>query len=221
VGWDAQSGENSNVTLLRNDLIDALSQMNDPAVIAEANKRFDAYRANPDSLSADMRQEVLAIVARHADAVRWEQIHLLARTTADSALKEEFYIDLAAGEDPAIAQKALDLSLTEEQPVTLRPTIVAVVSGLHAEMAFDFFAAHRDEFNKILEPDARDRFPPELAGSSFDPAMIGKLNAYAGKYISEGARGDCLKAEGAIAYYAKIHAHYLPQIDAWLAANRK
>ena len=50
IGWDAKPGEDSNVPLLRNDLIDLLSQVNDPAVIAEANKRFDAYRANPDSM---------------------------------------------------------------------------------------------------------------------------------------------------------------------------
>jgi len=221
VGWDAKAGENENVPLLRGDLIDALSQVNDPAVIAEANKRFDVYRDNPDSLSGDMRQAVMSVVARHADAARWEQIHQLAKTATDSALKEEFYVYLGRAEDSAIAQKALDLALTDEAPVTVRPTIVAVVSGLHPEMAFDFFVAHRDQFNTILEPDARDRFPPELASSSFDPAMIQKVKDYAEKYISAGARGDAVKATGAIGYYAKIRSTSLPEIDKWLAAHRK
>ena len=221
VGWDAKPGEDVNVALLRGDVLDALSQMGDPAVIAEANKRFDAYRANPDSMSGDMRQAVLSIVARHADAARWEQIHALANATNDSALKEEFYTDLGIAEDAAVAQKALDLSLTDEVPVTVRLRLVGAVAGLHPEMAFDFYVAHRDALNKILEPDARDRFAPGLLTLSFDPAMIDKLKAYADKYISEGARGDCVKTEGAIAYWAKIRAHYLPQIDAWLVANRK
>jgi aminopeptidase N len=221
VGWDAKPGENSNVPLLRGDLIDALSQVNDPPVIAEADRRFDAYRANPDSMSGDMRQAVMSVVARHADAARWEQIHQLAKTTADSALKEEFYVYLGRAEDQAVAQKALDLALTDEPPVTVRLTIVAVVSGLHPEMAFDFFVAHRDALNKILEPDARDRFPPELASSSFDPAMIPKLKAYAEKYISEGARGDAVRATGAIGYYAKIRSTSLPEIDKWLAKNKR
>ena len=119
------------------------------------------------------------------------------------------------------AAKALDLSLTDEPPVTVRPTLIAAVSGLHPEMAFDFYVAHRDAINAILEPDAHDRFPPQLAGNSFDPAMIDKLKAYAEKYISEGARGDSVKAEATIAYYAKIRARYLPGIDAWLKANRR
>ncbi|MGN6516679.1 MAG: M1 family metallopeptidase [Rhizomicrobium sp.] len=221
VGWDAKPGEDSNIPLLRNDLIDALSQMDDAAVIAEADKRFDAYRANPDSLSGDMRQAVMAVVARHADATRWEQIHDLAKATNDSALKEEFYTYLGFAEDKAVAQKGLDLALTDEIPVTVRLRVVGVVSGQHPEMAFDFFVAHRDEFNKILEPDARDRFPVQLASNSFDPAMIGKVKDYAEKYIPATARGDTIKAQGAIAYWAKIRARYLPEIDKWLAEHRK
>jgi aminopeptidase N len=221
VGWDAKPGENSNVALLRGDLIDLLGQIGDPAVIAEANKRFDAYRADPDSMSGDMRQTVMRVVSRNADTVRWEQIRELAQKTNDSALKEEFYTYLGAADDKAIAQKALDLSLTDEVPVTVRLRIVGVVSGEHPEMAFDFFVAHRDAFNEILEPDARDRLPMQLAGSSFDPAMIPKIKAYAEKYIAPTARGDSVKAAGAITYYARIRQTSLPVIDTWVAKNGK
>ena len=221
VGWDARPGEDSNVALLRGDLIDLLGQIGDPAVIAEANKRFEAYRANPDSMSGDMRQTVMRVVSRNADAARWEQIRELAQKTNDSALKEEFYTYLGAADDKTIAQKALDLSLTDEVPVTVRLRIVGVVSGQHPEMAFDFFVAHRDAFNKILEPDARDRFPMQLAGSSFDPAMIPKIKAYAEKNIAPTARGDSVKATGAITYYSRIRETSLPVIDKWLAAKGK
>jgi aminopeptidase N len=221
IGWDAKPGEDTNIALLRGDLIDALSQTGDAGVIAEANKRFATFLQAPTAMSGDMRQTMLRVVTRHINAERWEQLHQLAQATTDSALKEEFYTGLAFAEDPAIAQKAMDLSLTDEVPVTLRLRLIGAVSGLHPEMAFDFYVAHRDALNKVLEPDAIDRFAPGLANSSFDPAMIEKLKAYADKYISPGARGDSVKAEGAIAYWAKIRAHYLPEIDAWLAANRK
>jgi len=220
VGWDARAGENPNVPLLRADMIDTLSQIGDAAVIAEANKRFDALRKDPMAMPGDMREAVMRVVSRHADATRWEQIHALAKSISDSALKEEFYTHLGFAEDPAIAQKALDLSLTDEVPVTIRLRLVQAVSNLHPDMAFDFYVAHRDELNKILEPDARDRFAPGLASGSYDPAMIGKLSAYADKYIAASARGDVRKAQGAIAYWVKIRQQTLPEIDKWLAANR-
>jgi len=113
------------------------------------------------------------------------------------------------------------VTVTDEVPVTVRLRIVGVVSGQHPEMAFDFFVAHRDAFNKILEPDARDRFPMQLAGSSFDPAMIPKIKAYAEKNIAPTARGDSVKATGAITYYSRIRETSLPVIDKWLAAKGK
>ena len=219
VGWDAKAGENPNVPLLRADMIDTLSQIGDPAVIAEANKRFDVLRQDPMAMPGDMRQAVMRVVSRHADATRWEQIRALAKSTADSALKEEFYTHLGFAEDSAIAQKALDLSLTDEVPVTIRLRLVQATSNLHPDMAFDFYVAHRDELNKILEPDARDRFAPGLASGSYDPAMIGKLSDYADKYIAASARGDVRKAQGAIAYWVKIRKETLPEIDKWLAAR--
>ena len=219
IGWDAKPSEDSNVAILRSDLIGTLSQIGDPAVIAEAGRRFDLYRANPNSLSGDMRQAVMDVIARHADATRWEQLHQLAKTTTDSALKEEFYTYLGAAEDPAIAQKALELALSDEPPTTVRPRIVAATANLHPEMAFDFFVSHRDAFNQILEPDARDRFPMQLASGSFEPAMIEKVKVYAEKYIPASARGDSVKAEGAIAYWAKIRATSLPEIDKWLSSR--
>ena len=126
---------------------------------------------------------------------------------------------LGAATDDALARRALDLSLTDEAPVTVRPNIVEVVSGFHPEMAFDFVTSHLDAFNAILEPTARDRYPVGLASNSFDPAMIDKIKAYAEAHIPPTARGDAVKAQSTIAYYAKIRSRYLPGINQWLSAR--
>ena len=79
VGWTTKAGEAQNVTLLRADLLSALSELDDPAVIGEAQKRFQDYVHNPSSLSPELRRSVLAIVALHADAKTWEALHALAK----------------------------------------------------------------------------------------------------------------------------------------------
>jgi aminopeptidase N len=220
VGWNAKPGENPNVPLLRSDMIDTLSQIGDASVIAEANKRFDILRQDPMAMSGDMRQTVMRVVSRHADPTRWEQIRELAKSVSDSVLKEEFYTHLGFTEDVGLAQKALDLSLTDEVPVTIRLRLVQAAANLHPDLAFDFYVTHRDDLNKILEPDALDRFAPGLAYGSYDPAMIEKLTAYADKYIAPTARGDVRKAQGAIAYWVKIRRQSLPEIDKWLASGK-
>jgi aminopeptidase N len=79
VGWEPKAGEADNDQLLRATLIRILGEFDDPAVVAEARKRFAAYLGNPDSLTGAMRQTVLGIVARHADEATWEQLHRLAQ----------------------------------------------------------------------------------------------------------------------------------------------
>jgi aminopeptidase N len=219
VGWDAKPGEDKNVTILRGELLGALGDFDDPAVLAEANKRFAAYLKDKDSLTPDLRETVLSIVADHADAATWEQLHSLAKAATSNLEQRQLYRLLASAHDQTLAQKALDLSLTPEVAATTRPSMVSVVSIMHPEMALDFFIAHQDAYIALLEPASRDRYAPRLASSARDTGIIAKLDAYAAKSIPVSARGDVVKAEGSINEHAAIRNQRLPQVDAWLKAH--
>jgi aminopeptidase N len=220
VGWDAKPGENQNVALLRNSLFGLLSEADDAAVIGEGRKRFEAFVQDQQSMSGDLRRNVLQIVAVHADPAIWDQLHTLAKSTNDSLQKQEYYELLGAARDPALTQKALDLVLADEAPVTVRPSILDVVAFTgHPEMAVDFVAAHADAVNAMLEPDSRSQFVPRLASASYDPAIIPKLDAYATAHIAADARQEVVKAESGITYSAKIRQERLPDVDRWLASQ--
>jgi len=219
VGWEKKPGESQNVTLLRGTLLATLSQLNDKAVIAEADKRFEAYVKDPSSLSADLRRNVLEITAEHATPAIWDQLHTLAKNAKSSLERTELFAMLGLSKDDALAKKALDLALTDEAEVTTRPLIIREVSGYHPEMAFDFAAAHLDQVNAWLEPDSRNEFEAFIAGNSYDPATIGKLKAYAAAHIPPSAQQTAVKAEGKIAYYVDIREKRFPDVDAWLKAH--
>ena len=219
VGWDLKPGEDSNVTILRGELLGALSEFDDPAVIAEADKRFAAYLKDQNSLSPDMRLTVLSIVADHADAATWEQLHGLAKAATSNLEKRQLYRLLASVHDKTLAQKALDLSLTDEIPATARPALLGAASAYYPEMALDFLVAHQDAYMALLEPASRSRFAPRLVSDARDTGIIAKLDAYAAKYIPESARGDVVKAEGTINEHAAIRNQRLPQVDAWLKSH--
>ena len=220
IGWDEKKGEDQNVAVLRSTLLEALSRFDDAAVIAEARKRFAAYRTNPSAIAADARHSMLVIVARHADAVTWEQIHALARAEKSTMAKQDFYGLLGSVHDRALAGKALSLALTDEAAVTTRPNIVRNVGAQFPEMAFDFASAHLAKVYSWLETDSRNQYVPGIASNSNDEKMITRLKAFAAAHIPATADSAVVKAVSAIAFNSGVRARCLPEVDRWLAANR-
>jgi len=220
VGWTAKPGEDTNIALLRSDLLEALNELDDPAVIAAARKRFAVFLTKPESLTGDLRNNVLEIVAAHADAATWDQLHSLAKGASSSLEKRQFYLLLGHAHDRALAQRALELALGDEAPITLRPAFVDSVARYFPELAFDFAVAHADAINAMLEPDSRNEFVPRLVEGSYDPATIAKLDAYAEAHIPATARQETVKAKASIAYAVMVRDKRLPEVDAWLKRRR-
>ncbi|HWA88841.1 MAG TPA: M1 family metallopeptidase [Rhizomicrobium sp.] len=215
-GWDAKPGEDPNIALTRATLLEALNRLDDQGVIAEAQKRFAAFLKDPSHVAPETRRSMLAIVARHADGATWDALHGLAKAEKNTLAKRELYELLGSVLDPKLAQRALDLSLTQEAPVTMRPAIVRSVSVDHPEMAFDFANKHLDAVTSWLEADSRNQYVPNLAASSTDPKMAGKVKTFAGAHIPPTARGDSVKVESAIGFQSEVRTKRLKDIDHWL-----
>ena len=221
LGWTPLPNESQITALLRTDVLRTLSEMDDPDVIAAAQQRLAAFIRNPSALVGDERDNTITIAAYHADSDIWEQLHQYAKSAKNNLEQRELYFLLGTVEDPVLAQKALDVALTNEAPETSRPAIISAVSISHPDMAVDFVAAHDAAIQGMLEPTSQTRFMPRLASNGLDISMVAKLDAYADKHIPANARGDVLKAEGTIKENAMIRTKRLPDVDAWLAAQPK
>jgi aminopeptidase N len=218
VGWDKRAGEADNVAVLRRSLLLALSQLDDPGVIAEARKRFAVLLKDPNSLSGSERQTVLNIAARHADEATWDQLHALAQADRDVTDRTRRYADLGSAEDPALADRALALALTSEPSATDAPSIIAAVADNFPDKAWAFVMAHRAQVEAMLEPTSRTTFFTNLASDSADPAMPAKLEAFA-KTVPASARGEVDKALAAVRYRAQVAQKRLPDADRWIASR--
>jgi len=227
-GWTEATNESGNTRLLRTGLLQALGNVfDDPAVIAKSRDLFRTWRGRPDSLSADLRATVLDIVAVHADEQTWEQLHTLARNTPNPVEQADFYALLGRARDPRLAQQALDLTLTDEPAVTVRPDMISAVSSWHPELAFDFTVAHLAVVNTWLEPDSRTQYEAGLLSAAhhgwtslpgaLDPAYAARLRAYAATHIDAGARRPVDAAAARIAFIDVQRRQRLPEIDRWLA----
>jgi aminopeptidase N len=216
LGWDNRDGDSATTKQLRSSLIGILSGLDDAQVIAEARRRFAAFEVDPASLPADLRRTVLGIVARNADAATWDRLHAMAKAEKSSMIRDQFYGLLAAAKDKALAQRALDMALTAEPGATNSAGMIARVAGEHPQMAFDFAVEHRAQVDTLVDSTSRARYYPGLAAGSVDPAMIGKIRAFADAYIAPTSRRDAETVINGIETRIKLRAQRLPQVDAWL-----
>ncbi|WP_373987511.1 M1 family metallopeptidase [Duganella sp. BuS-21] len=219
IGWNAGKDEAAPVANLRETLISALGKVGDEGVLAEARRRYAASSTDKDAMPAALRRPILAVIAASADAATWEQLRASAEAEQSSMIKAELYDLLGAARDKALAQRALELALTEQPGATASASIVSHVADSHPDLAFDFAVAHREQIDKKIDSGSRSRYFPGLGGRSADPAMVGKLRAYAKQYLPAEAQGDAKTAIAAIEYRIKVRSKRLRQIDAWLAKH--
>ena len=219
VGFAAKPGEADNVAVEREGLLSALSQLADPAVYAEAKRRFDAAGGDPGKLPAEVRSWTLLALSRGADAQTFDQLLALARASKDPLEKQQIYSLLAYVQDPALAQNVLDLSITDEPPSNLGPRLIGAVANAHNDMAWTFAQAHMAEISKGFDSLTRSTFMPRLAGRSHDARRADELLAYAAKNIPPDAQGDVRVAVARIRYAAEIKEKRMPDVSAWMAAH--
>jgi aminopeptidase N len=219
VGWNPAPGEGENIRLLRADLIDTLSALEDESVLRRADELFVAYIRTPGSLDADLRRQVLKVVAQHANASMWEQLHGLAMSAHSGSEKQQDYAMLGSVEDPKLAQRTLELLLTDEIEPTTRPWVIDSVAAIHPEMAFDFAVVHRDQVNTWVEPFNRDLYQVQLLKTSADPAALDRLKAFTESHIKTSDRAPVEQVESQMRYNMKVRTDGLPQIDAWLQSR--
>ncbi len=218
LGWDAKPSESDNAALLRRSLLSVLGTFDDPTVVAEARRRFSGLIANPDSLRGASRLTVLQIVASHADAAAWDQLHAMAQSSTESTDRSRLYTYLGVSHDPALADRALALALTKEPPPTDAPNLISGVSGVFPDKAFDFAMAHRAEVDALIEPTSRTNYFSGLANGSLSPEMDAKLKAFA-ETVPASARPAITRTIATINFRLDIIRNRLPEADRWLATH--
>lgn len=214
-GWSSSSQEPATMALLRAELIDTLGQLGDPAVVAEARRRFDRLGADPRALPASVREPALRTVARHADAATWERLRTMARTSTNALEKEQLYGVIGEVADPALARKTLELALGDEPPITLRDRILRTVGANHQRMTWDYLKANKARADAIFAPGSLVTALARITAGWTDAALAGEA-----REMAKAAGGEVpqrLKAGlSAAEYRAKVKAGRLKDIDAWV-----
>lgn len=219
VGWEAKNGEETTVAILRDELINVLCDLGDQRVIKEARRRYDAQAADPSVVPAALRKTITRVVAYNADAATWDQLHAKAQAEKTPLVKDALYAMLAGVKDEALAKRALELALTSEPGATNSSNMIGTVGMVHPDLAFDFAVAHREQTNQLVDATSRGEFYPRLAYRSLDPAMVGKVRAFAEANLAPTSRRESETAAANIQYRVGVHKDHIPELDAWVKKN--
>jgi len=217
IGWTPKAGEAPTVPVLRADLIKTLGEMGDSRVVGEANRRLAA--GDPLATGGPLRSTILAVTARNVDSAGWERLRAQARAERSPLVKGQLYRLLGSAADPALAQRALDLALTDEPGATTSAGILSSVANEHPDLAYDFAIRNREKVEGLVDISSRSRFLAGLGGGSADPAMVAKLEDFATRYMTPQSRGRVDVAIASIRDRVRVRTTRLPDITRWLEAK--
>ena len=220
LGWDAALNEPEDNAILRAALISTLGDMNDAAIVAEANRRFAAFVKNPSSLDVNLRDAVVGIVGRNADRQTYDALRKLGRDATSSRDRSRYYAALARASDPQLVEETLHIALTDELPPERSDELILIVgAGQHPELALQFVVANFEALAAKRSPEFRLFFVSSLMSDFVDRAHAEELAKFAPVHETAGGRIEAARAEAHILEAADFRTHQLRAIDEWVASD--
>ncbi len=219
VGFTPKAGEKPPVSVLRAGLIKDLGALGDPAVLAEARRLFAALESDPKALDGPLKSAWLDVLATHADRATWDKMHAMAKQQTQQLARSTWYRLLGAAEDPALAQAALDLAISEEPGPTLSAAILQQVAYAHPDLTVKFALDHLDRVNSFVDGSSRTRYIASLAGAARNPEMVMVLEDYARKHLTPESRKPIDGAQARIRARAAHDPRVKSEIKDWFAAK--
>jgi aminopeptidase N len=219
MGMQQKAGDSVLNSNLRSSLVSTLGGMGEAAVLAEAKRLFGELDRNPAALDGPLRTSWLGVIAYNADQQDWDKMRKLAQTADSFVVKSALYRLLGAAKDRALAKQALALALTPEPGPILSAGIIGAVASEYPDMATDFALANREAVEALVDVSSRSEYIPGLGSGSTDPAMIGKLEAYAKAHLTPESRKPVDQAITSITTRLKTEPRIKAGIAEWLDAQ--
>jgi aminopeptidase N len=180
LGWDAQPAESPGVQQLRRVLIEDLGAWGDADIIEQARARFAAFVAHHTAIRPDDQAMVLGVVAQHADAAVFEQLHAIAKAASDETEQQRYYSALMQVRDPQLAQQAAQIAMSGEIPpqgAHWRLRLLVALAPEHPQLAWKTFI---DNYEALLSPNPK-----------YAPLITSQ---YVPEYFWNGAEADGIEA---------------------------
>ncbi len=217
IGFEPKPGESPLTSNLRETLVGRLGVNGDTGVADRARRYVAALATDPTAIPPSIRQPILSTYAVNATPAEWDALLALTKAEKNPVAKNRFVSLLGAARNPAIAGRALDLLKTDTISAPQKASLLRAVAGSHPDLAFDWAIANRTLVDGFIEDSSRAGYIVGLGAGSNDPAMPGKITAYADKYLAASSRGGVTRSLSAIAVRKAAAAQLQPAVSKWVA----
>jgi aminopeptidase N len=214
LGLEPTLGEQINVSLLRASLVQQLGILGDRDVIHACQKKFERFLENPAALSPDLRGPAFAVAMRNGDLKTWQKLHDLGLKTTSAEEKQNYYDALSFATEPALIDKTLALSLTDELPTSRAVYLVSKVAreSNRPDLAWQFARKNLKALLAKVDALGANTYIPSLGSFFNDRARIGELRAFAQKNLQPGSLKHVEIAADEISFRAELRQRLLAQI---------
>ena len=218
LGWEPKKNESPRDSLLRASLIVALGDLNDQEIIDGCKQRFEKFVADPGSLAPDLRASIFFVVGQNADEATWNKLHELGLKTTSIEEKQNYFDALAAARDPKLAEKALQISLSDELPTSRALHVAGKVardSG-HPDLAWEFAKANMKALLAKTDALGANTFAPGLFVFFCEKSRADELKTYAKSNLPATSAKEVAKAVDEVEFRAEFKQRLAPQLNSWI-----
>jgi aminopeptidase N len=217
LGWDEKPGDTVEERQLRAAMAGTLARAGDRAAIAEGQKRFARYLADPSSVSPSMIGFVLGVAGRYADAATYEALATRFLHTESTEERNRLSNALYKVQDPALAARTLQLALSPQLPAQATTWIVpSVAANEHVDQAWAFAVANREALMKNQDAWGQNHAYGNIVYNSSNPAHADMLEAYVKQHFGPDALVEAERVANGIRTRAALKARLWPQLRAAL-----
>ena len=223
LGWDSKPDELPTLQALRRSVIKNLGAWGDPAVIAEAQRRFGLFLRDPKAIAADDQDMTLSIVGRYADVKTYDQLHTLIKQTKDVPQLRRFCIALAHVGDPKLADSVAKLALSGEIPaqeIQLRAQMLITLVDENPKLAWTTFAANE---HQLLSPfgNLEPLFLAQYVPQAFWNALpLDQLKAWVLAHVPKEMAADVDKGMDGAKFRVDVKRALVPAADAYVKTRK-
>ena len=149
ISWEKKDSDPHTGSLLRGVVLELLASFNDPSVLEESRRRFDAFAKKTLVLPADVKRCVLNCVASQADEKVFETLVRLFRESDSPDERNQLCSALGCVRDASLIHKTIEFAFSEVRSQDLSRVLLALSQHKLGRQAV--WRAFQEKFDSIMQ----------------------------------------------------------------------